>query len=381
MALRRNPYSLDDEARYFQAQIINAMAGYPSGITTSNSPEQLRLVSFLERVINSTTQSPVVSPHKTYSPSGMDPTTFPEKPKAVTPPRHVSNAISSKTKINHLERKARLGDQQAILDYLEILDFQGEIEIENLWVVPYVATPYDDIGPDAWIFTPPFPYTLGDNLTTVEKFNNTHHLIQPGESVKGAFVVDIGSLELSDIVDYNIGTYLRLDVDPTNIGITVKYFILQAEAILILDQQGWRFPLAHEIGQIPSNKRQSKKYWQLQHRAAHPGKMIRGSGPIQTRWPQRKLKQLPIAQFPGISAGIPYVVITHIPTGRAFALNGGYGLIDGDVDEETILHAMRYNRQADSWLPTMRSQRPAWANEFLSRGGSSRDFMAYWVAE
>ena len=63
------------------------------------------------------------------------------------------------------------------------------------------------------------------------------------------------------------------------------------------------------------------------------------------------------------------------------ALAGGYGLLDEDVDEEIILHAMRYNRSRETgWLPTMAKQRPDWVNFLLDDGETSDKFVAYWVA-
>ena len=340
--LRRNPQDINEEARYFQSKIISAMAGF-AGNDLSNYADQQRLMSFLERIINTTATPPVQSAHKSYSPTGADPNRFDSPPKAAIPAPKLSGFLKSSQRLLELEQQARLGDPQSILDYLQILDYQGHVDLENLWIVPFTKDIYDTDMPDDWIFTQPFPYKLGDDYQTVVDWNSQHSR-WPERPIKGAFVVDVGSLELSDLTGHNIANYLRRDVDPENIEIAVRYFILRAEAILLISKQGYRFPDPHEIGGMGSYRKQTAKYWNLLHRQLHPGKSIRGAGPVKTRWPERLVRQLPVAHFPERTGKTPYVIILHKPSMKAFALAGGYGLLDEDVDEEIILHAMRYNR-------------------------------------
>ena len=377
--LRRNPQDINQEARYFQSKIISAMAGY-SGNELTGFAEQQRLLLFLERIINTTAAPPTQSAHKSYSPTGSDPNRFDTTPKAAVPAPKLTGYLQSSRKLLELEQQARLGDQQAILDYLQILDYQGHIDLNSLWVVPFTKGIYDVDMPDDWIFTQPFPYKLGDDYQTIEEFHQENSG-WPEQTIKGAFVVDVGSLELSDLTGYNISNYLRRDVDPENIEIAVKYFILQAEAILKITKHGYHFPDPHEIGGIGSYRKQTSKYWQLLHRKLHPGKSIRGAGPVKTSWPERLVRQLPVAQFPERSGKAPYVIILHTPTMQAFALAGGYKPLDEDVEEDIILHAMRYNRSREiGWLPTSPLQRPNWVNRLLDGGEKTSNFVAYWVA-
>jgi len=388
---RRNPQSLYEDAKYFQYLIMNMLAGYPGGF---GSQDYQRLLSFLEKIITTSSKPQTTSPFKTYSQTGEDPFTLPSAPAPTTPPQNITSYVKSEKRLNELERRARLGNQQAILDYLQSLDYQGHLDLDHLWVVPYTYSPYDidTKNLERWMFTTPFPYILGLDLAEIKDFYKQYsRYYDPRLQISGAFVVDISTLELSDMLNHKLVNYFYdysleggggQEKDIDNIGLAAKFFLLNSETILIIDKDGWHLPEPHEISLLPKRERESYSYWSLLHRMKHPGKAIRGSGPVQTRWPERQVRQLPLAHFPERAHNLPYVIIVHTPTYRAFALSGGYSLLDEDVEDETVLHAMRYNRQTDhGWLPTSKQQRPDWVNDLLKAGESARNFIAYWVAE
>src|ERR1051326_6942709 len=64
-----------------------------------------------------------------------------------------------------IEYSARLGDQIAIRQYLEILDFRGIVDLQNMWVMPFMQGPYDlensyENWPYDTDFLPSIPFTL-----------------------------------------------------------------------------------------------------------------------------------------------------------------------------------------------------------------------------
>lgn len=75
------------------------------------------------------------------------------------------------------------------------------------------------------------------------------------------------------------------------------------------------------------------------------------------------------------SKDIPYVLIQHNDSGKAFALSRGYRLMSADVPTTVKLWMIRNNVQADEgWLPTMDHQLPLW-----TKGLKEREFTAYWI--
>ena len=72
---------------------------------------------------------------------------------------------------------------------------------------------------------------------------------------------------------------------------------------------------------------------------------------------------------------IPYVLIQHNDSGKAFALSRGYRLMSADVPTTVKLWMIRNNVQADEgWFPTDVDQSPSWAKQFVED-----DFTAYWI--
>ena len=72
---------------------------------------------------------------------------------------------------------------------------------------------------------------------------------------------------------------------------------------------------------------------------------------------------------------IPYVLVQHNDTGKAFALSRGYRLMSADVPLTVKLWMIENNVQADEgWMPSMDHQLPSW-----TKGMKEREFTAYWI--
>ena len=72
---------------------------------------------------------------------------------------------------------------------------------------------------------------------------------------------------------------------------------------------------------------------------------------------------------------IPYVVVQHIETGKAFALSRGYNLMSSNVPLTVIRWMIANNVQKnEGWMPSMDSQLPTWA-----KGKNENEFIAYWI--
>ena len=72
---------------------------------------------------------------------------------------------------------------------------------------------------------------------------------------------------------------------------------------------------------------------------------------------------------------IPYVVVQHKETGKAFALSRGYTLMSSNVPLTVIRWVIANNVQAqEGWMPSMDSQLPTW-----TRGMDENEFVAYWI--
>jgi len=72
---------------------------------------------------------------------------------------------------------------------------------------------------------------------------------------------------------------------------------------------------------------------------------------------------------------IPYVLVQHKNTGKAFALSRGYRLMSADVPT-AVKSWMKRNQTQNGvgWFPTLSRQSPAWAKQLVSG-----DFTAYWI--
>ena len=72
---------------------------------------------------------------------------------------------------------------------------------------------------------------------------------------------------------------------------------------------------------------------------------------------------------------IPYVLVQHKNTGKAFALSRGYRLMSADVPTAVKSWMINNQNQSDTgWFPTNENQSPRWAKEFVAE-----DFTAYWI--
>jgi hypothetical protein len=341
----------------------------------------MRLTSFLGDVADLTSEPKVVSPYKVYpKPVKQDPTQYPIEPRKL--PDEIKLNLPDPTYIYELETQARLGNRKKLIEYLELLHHQGKLDLDNLWVCPYTFRQFDHEEAEYRMFPLCMPYKLGMSRDDIKDFY--HHAgvwKEESHAMIGTFVVDISSLELADKVGKHLVSYHTLlpgkisFEDAEIIGDIVTFDILQSEAILVMNRWGdIHIPTADEIGQMRNYSRRSWEYWSRLHRIKHPGKRIRGAGAPKTRWPERPVKQLLIAQFPERVQGRPYAIVVHKPTMRAFAVDGGYTVLDIDVDPATILHAMRYHRQASTG--TTGHPKPAWTD-----GIRDEEFISYWVAE
>ena len=72
---------------------------------------------------------------------------------------------------------------------------------------------------------------------------------------------------------------------------------------------------------------------------------------------------------------IPYVLVQHKATGRAFTLSRGYNLMTHLVSVR-VASWMVHNsvQEDDGWFPTNDNQSPAWA-----KGKNENEFVAYWI--
>ena len=72
---------------------------------------------------------------------------------------------------------------------------------------------------------------------------------------------------------------------------------------------------------------------------------------------------------------IPYVLVQHNETGKAFALSRGYRLMNTDVPLTVKLWMIRINVQEhEGWMPSMDHQLPSW-----TKGLKEGEFTAYWI--
>ena len=72
---------------------------------------------------------------------------------------------------------------------------------------------------------------------------------------------------------------------------------------------------------------------------------------------------------------IPYVLVQHNDSGKAFALSRGYRLMSSNVPTVVKLWMINNQKQSDKgWFPTDNDQSPNWAKQFLAE-----DFTAYWI--
>ena len=77
--------------------------------------------------------------------------------------------------------------------------------------------------------------------------------------------------------------------------------------------------------------------------------------------------------------GKVYVIVVHIPTGRAFTLKRNYGLIDALVtDYKAVIVAagQRLYTSWPGWTPSGNWQRPDWIRDI-----PADEFTAYWLTE
>ena len=72
---------------------------------------------------------------------------------------------------------------------------------------------------------------------------------------------------------------------------------------------------------------------------------------------------------------IPYVLVQHNESGKAFALSRGYRLMSANVPMTVKLWMINNSVQSDpGWFPTNDNQSPTWAKEFLAE-----NFIAHWI--
>lgn len=373
----RNPSQLHEKAEYLKHRVVSSIGGFSGGI--SSQADFHELLAFIEDVISKTTESKVNSPFKAYSPTKKDPFSSDAKVKPPTTPS-VKATLSSSSKYNELERKARLGDESSIYEYLQALDHQGKIELEHLWVCPFSDYwYYSNQKYEKDLFPFCFPYEIGMNFDSIKKVLDSYGISQDDE-LKGAFVVDVATLEVADKVSNDLSIFCRDNLTNKSISTYIpdltKHSILQADAILVIERNGVR--LNDDLSPLRDNERSTTSYWQSEALRVwrEGGRKKSGLGPIKSRWPQREIRQKLVPQLPERSPNLPYVIVLHMKSQRAFALNGQYQLIDENVAPETLLFAMRYSKSSSfGWFPTQQDQSPAWAKKF-----PSSEYISYWTA-
>ena len=72
---------------------------------------------------------------------------------------------------------------------------------------------------------------------------------------------------------------------------------------------------------------------------------------------------------------IPYVVVQHKETGKAFAMSRGYELMSSNVPLNVIRWMVSNSVQDwEGWMPTEEAQLPKWV-----KGMNENEFHAYWI--
>jgi len=286
--------------------------------------------------------------------------------------------------LDDVEIEARLGDQAALQVFLLAMDYAGEINLDALWAYPYYANPYDLLGEiDPVLFAFPVPYQLGMTLSDIT------YLISEGLGREmafdfiGAWVVEDTAVEAADKVrhdqvNYLLGTEL-LDLENEMIdqwGEVLRYHVIRAESLLLITKfDGTIFPRpGYDLGGYQlRNRRPINRFIIEAERASHYSDvLIEIPEPVERRISQKLYRQIPQA-----IGRQRYVVVIHLPSGRAFSLDRQYQLFEDDLPRGIILNALRHPTSIDSGKAVSANyQMPGWAVEL-----PGDEFRAFWVAE
>lgn len=279
-------------------------------------------------------------------------------------------------RIQDIEMDARLGDMDAIRLYLRVLHYTKEVDLNNLWLTPYVQTldqflhgPQLTVWPYVTPWLPAMPFDL--DQTTLQDVIEPHYLeMGPyrADSILGAYIVDAADLELADAATYhmnlNLGNSGHADLVRGQAVNSMRFVILSKTSILRMDSKGnFRLSADEDYPHVPDRYRSTADYF-------------RSVGEFP-RWPRRQIKQQLPFIAPRRHSNEPYVLVLHLPTRRAYILGGNYSLITENATYDQIIHAMRYHLQEqEHWLPSSTHQMPAWAHNL-----PEEEFVAFWMAD
>lgn len=277
-------------------------------------------------------------------------------------------------KDQQVELEARTtGNIEATHLYFRILHFKHELDLNNLWMVPYAPGAIDTglsslYWPHSDPFFPPIPFDInaGTNIHTAVDLYTRFHDYTLG-TIDGAWVVDVADLELADAVYNSLDLSLARNNTDWQVRheavITIRRDILHRTSILHIDHNGtYSLSLDPPLHPLADRYRSTYRYYnEYQPRGTKP------------RWPRRSVKQKLTFLPQGRVTAAAYVISLHVPTGRAFVLNGTYQLVSDYASTEMIMDAIKYNVQEDPGYRT--GQRPAWAE-----GLPDNEFIAYWVS-
>lgn len=276
-------------------------------------------------------------------------------------------------KFNQIEQSAFLGDQEAVMLYFCLLDQRKEIDADNLWVCPYTfatsirSSAHFEAGQ-------PFPFNVQDSLASI------FQRIEDQEK-KSALVVDVADLELADALKVRLrqamGVLGVLEQEELEAVVWYDTLCFTGLAKIIIPgnelshtERGIQLNY-YDCPHASKNQRSTYNYYRILERMQEEPL---GLGPKYTP-PKRRTKRKLIAVLPERGSGV-YVVVVHIPTGRAFALSGNYAPLRKELTAEDITNAMLYANQAADWHPSQGAWRPEWAEAL-----PDAEFLAYWVQE
>ena len=279
--------------------------------------------------------------------------------------------------LDNLERQARLGDQQALTYFLMALNYVGEINLATFWVYPFLvgvnAQPRpEDAFTDRNILAPtPIPYQLGMTFSNVgDILSDLHGDPEINAAIKGAYVVEDLTIEMAEKVLHDLSNWF-----DTLRGNLIKYSIIRAGALLLIDDRGTIFPPIHELGHYPLRQQQSMRLYKERARSANRFDQanLEIPDPVKRRFTPHMDQYIPDTVGGDRQR---YKVVLHVPTSRAYTNDRGYNLLEEHVDVGVVLDAMRFHNQIDvgSKGTTEASQEPTW-----SRKLPDSEFITYTV--
>jgi len=275
------------------------------------------------------------------------------------------SAIIRSGEVDQIERNARLGDQNSLALFLQILNHIREIDLNTLWVYPFL----EDRITGRYVLAPvPLPYRLRmsfsdihQELTETLGYTTTRY----GQSIelKGAYIVEDLTIEMAGKALHDL--HVRDDLyNPDEFLGDLEFSIIRAGSLLLIDRRGTIFSPVHELNGYPHRMQQPMRIYReraLSHKLPAPDPVKRRFAPHMDQY------------FPDLISGDGnrYAVVLHVPSGRAYSNGRGYSLLEEDLSAEVVLDAMRFHNSVNlgEKATTQPNQEPAWArilpdNEF-----------------